>query len=352
MQLDMHYYGTYSLARLAGMSKEASLVIATSAQFVDDNVRNEDIALADGSCVHSIATAHHAYDPREGALSNINKKDQRKVWVPFHFLPSAMGEDFSSQLVCDHETDIVSDVLRYSLDHSTKDFFLQLAGIITHVVEDTYSHYGFSGISCDGNKVDQRSIEYLNLDESLIEYVTGKVERFKERFKAELAETFLPLGHGAVYTYPDRPYLKWSYKYEGSEKVYIHDNPATFLKASCKVFEYYREIVKVYPECSDGKGCEDFDQIRKPLSEIINFQGKKPERIAVWQKYMSEGLLLPELKEEIPEYHSWSPDLDQLSDMTKEEVARQPVYSFLRASSIYRTYILRDLLPSSELIVG
>jgi hypothetical protein len=37
MQVDMHYYGTYAMARPAGLTPEASKTIATAAQFVDDN---------------------------------------------------------------------------------------------------------------------------------------------------------------------------------------------------------------------------------------------------------------------------------------------------------------------------
>ena len=38
MQLDMHYYATFAMARAAGLNSETSRVIATASQFVDDNV--------------------------------------------------------------------------------------------------------------------------------------------------------------------------------------------------------------------------------------------------------------------------------------------------------------------------
>jgi hypothetical protein len=37
MQLDMHYYGTYAIARTAILTPEASKTITAAAQFVDDN---------------------------------------------------------------------------------------------------------------------------------------------------------------------------------------------------------------------------------------------------------------------------------------------------------------------------
>ena len=37
MQTDMHYYGTYALARLAGFSVSKAEIIAYSSQYVDDS---------------------------------------------------------------------------------------------------------------------------------------------------------------------------------------------------------------------------------------------------------------------------------------------------------------------------
>ena len=43
MQKDMHYYGTYTLARTAGITPEVAEIIATASQFVDDNVEDGSI---------------------------------------------------------------------------------------------------------------------------------------------------------------------------------------------------------------------------------------------------------------------------------------------------------------------
>jgi len=62
MQIDMHYYGTYAMARAAGLNREASTVIATAAQFVDDNADKENVWFRDGARIDGNATAHHAFD--------------------------------------------------------------------------------------------------------------------------------------------------------------------------------------------------------------------------------------------------------------------------------------------------
>ena len=59
MQLDMHYYGTYAMARTAGLSPKICNIIATSSQYVDDNAARSHIEFEDGGRIDSQATAHH-----------------------------------------------------------------------------------------------------------------------------------------------------------------------------------------------------------------------------------------------------------------------------------------------------
>ena len=60
MQLDMHYYGTYAMARAAGLQPEAAVIIATAAQFVDDNAEKGGVEFRDGGRLDYEATAHHS----------------------------------------------------------------------------------------------------------------------------------------------------------------------------------------------------------------------------------------------------------------------------------------------------
>lgn len=80
MQVDIHYYGTYVMARAAGLAPDDCRVIATSAQFVDDNTGKDSITFRDGARVDVAATAHHALD-----AASLEPEGQRNVWLPFHF---------------------------------------------------------------------------------------------------------------------------------------------------------------------------------------------------------------------------------------------------------------------------
>ena len=58
MQLDMHYHGTYAMARAAGLTPDAAKMIATCAQFVDDNV-----AQVTDSYEEARFSTHHLGEP-------------------------------------------------------------------------------------------------------------------------------------------------------------------------------------------------------------------------------------------------------------------------------------------------
>ena len=86
MQIDMHYYGVYAMARAAGLSKGASAQIATASELVDDNAEEEHVEFGDGGRLDLMPTAHHTTD-----IENRDEEMQRKVWVPFHFIPGNRG---------------------------------------------------------------------------------------------------------------------------------------------------------------------------------------------------------------------------------------------------------------------
>ncbi len=83
MQEDMHYYGTYAMARAAGLEVKHAKIIAYAAQYVDDSTANDSEVHEDGGMFQTIATAH----TNSEAISNAaaDHTEQRQVCVPFHF---------------------------------------------------------------------------------------------------------------------------------------------------------------------------------------------------------------------------------------------------------------------------
>ena len=191
MQIDMHYYATYTLARAAGIEPDDARIIATSAQFVDDNVAGSHVDFRDGSRIDQEATAHHPID-----LSNRDGRDQRRVWAPFHFIPGNVGDGYTERLKCRMDSLIVRELRDHNLTYADRDFALHLLGITAHVYADTFSHYGFSGVSSRGNRVDNSSFRFheeveevddttASLSPEMRRYVIEKADRF---FRVSTAE--------------------------------------------------------------------------------------------------------------------------------------------------------------------
>ena len=58
MQIDMHYYGVYAMARAAGLTSEASGRIATASELVDNNAKEEHVEFGDRGRLGLMPTAH------------------------------------------------------------------------------------------------------------------------------------------------------------------------------------------------------------------------------------------------------------------------------------------------------
>ncbi len=245
MQLDMHFYGTYAMARTAGLKPGICKIIATASQFVDDNAARSHIEFQDGGRIDAQATAHHVSD----IIINRDAEDQRQVWVPFHFLPGDKGSSFSERLLCRKNSKIVQDMVSHHIRYANHDVEVCLIGIAAHVYADTFSHFGFSGVGPRRNKVNNDSFVFdKDLDPDIADYIKEKERIFFRRYgkgggfianiKSWLAETVSgALGHGAAASYADRPYLKWSFEYEYPERKRLErNNPKDFLDG-CKALQ-------------------------------------------------------------------------------------------------------------------
>jgi len=359
MQIDMHYYGTYAMARAAGINAETTRIIATAAQFVDDNAKKDNIEIRDGARLDSEATAHHALN-----LKNIDLEDQRKIWVPFHFLPGNEGKTYTEKLICRKDSKIAREMIRYALSLSSQPYAVPVMGIAAHVYADTFAHYGFSGISSRRNKI--MGIEFdEGLSNNMEKYLRKKEKDFKDYYPKEdglltniksfFAENLSgALGHGAAVTFPDRPYLKWSFTYEDPEyKSDLRDNPATFMDACKALHTFFCDFIQTKPDLSDASPT-DFATMEGEIDQILSFQGTKSERIDLWKNAAKKGKLFKSGPEDIPLYdaNNWHNQRENLErERYSTGINKLSIYHFYQAASVFRTYVLRELLPSHGLIV-
>lgn len=360
MQIDMHYYGTYAMARAAGITRKAARVIATAAQFVDDNAAKNSIEFRDGGRLDAEATAHHALNRK-----NIDLEDQRKIWVPFHFLPGNHGKTYTERLVCRKDSEIAREMVQHNLSLADQSYALPLIGITAHVYADTFSHYGFSGISSRRNKIINNSFEFKDLDPKTEKYILDKAKKFKANYpdeggfltniKSWFAETLSgALGHGAAVTFPDRPYLRWAFMYEDPASASgERDNPATFTEGCEALYKLFRNFAKARPDCAENDFSR-FSDIKKEVKDILSRPEPKNKRIQAWQSAAKNGNLFAAGPETIPRYNAdlWHNERENL--VRKKDsgaVTGLSVFRFYQAAAIYRTYVLRILLPSKGLVV-
>jgi hypothetical protein len=362
MQIDMHYYGTYALARRAGLKPGVCRTIATASQFVDDNAAASHIEFLDGGRIDAEATAHHVSD----IIINRDEVDQRQVWVPFHFLPGNKGASFSERLLCREDSRIAREMIHHHLGYAGHTVGVCLIGITAHILADTFSHFGFSGVGSRRNKVDSNSFQFeMRLDPDIEDYLKAKERAFFRKYgkgggfianiKSWLAETVSgALGHGAVATYPDRPYLKWSFEYEYPQKRRVfRDNPAHFLKGCQALHDLFTRFGQAHPILSTGKGVK-FNDLKDRVAAVIAFQGKKEDRIKCWRRATRKGLLGPE-PFEIPLYNpeTWlAQSANMMQSKNSAAALRSNLYRFYQAASIHRQFVLRELLPGHRLVVS
>lgn len=358
MQLDMHYYGTYAMARAAGINKEAAEIIATAAQFVDDNAAGDAIKFQDGGRFYTEATAHHTFD---GA--NLNRQDQRSVWVPFHFLPGAEGNSYTEKLMCKKNSEVVEKVLNYTLAHYDAPYALELLGITAHIYADTFSHYDFSGVSSRKNIIEDSSLSYVsdNISQEIQDHLESQNKKYQKAHRRETS--FLDnikgwfaggasggLGHAGACEYPDRPYLQWSFVRDGVEST--HDNPQNFIEACEALYTLFKNFADSRPDIKEQP--RDFSEIKDDVFQVLSTPGTMEERIELWQQACNAGQITHQA-ESIPLYsdEGWNDERTDLHRGEHSSVALdQHVYKFYQASAHMRTYILRDLLPSHGLVVA
>ena len=258
MQFDGHHAATYVTARIAGFSHGEAEVISYAAQYVDDATNAGPIQFADSAYMYArIASAHSMID-----YNNLIEVNNHLAWLPFHFLPgngllpfdaSPEGGEIA-KLACRPDSPIARDMLQMAFRDHAKPRCLHRLGIAMHVYADTFAHQGFIGALSEGNRANNvrsgnpeadKAIRDVSRKE-LLERARAKIKALGQLIGVSIRmavlehkspikywKTFLkdsPLGHAAVDTFPDQPYLVWSYEDWNGELV-RRNNPVTYLRA-------------------------------------------------------------------------------------------------------------------------
>jgi hypothetical protein len=354
MQKDMHFYGVYALARAAGIKDKTARTIAYASQFVDDSIDDDSVVLSNKKAILPTMTSHKPLD-----YKNAIPGDQWKVWVPFHFLPGNEPNtgDFVKRMVCRKNSKPAHKMIEDVLKAKNKKYWPHLIGIAAHVYADTFSHFGFVGFSNPWNKAVNDSIKASGKhSSSILRYISTKFEDFKTRFIGDLAE-MVPVGHGSVGTYPDRPYLNWSFKYETGRHPKSdtdRDNLSNFFKGCEELYAFFLKFAQASQKDNDPNGPKKWDDISKHVKKILKKESPIDERIESWKNEIASGTFcnVTDIDRDI-EYKEglWRPRRAEYESGVRGSVENTDACCFIRAAWRHREYVLHELLPDIGLLV-
>lgn len=368
MQIDFHLGVTFIIARLAGFSSEEANIIASSAQYVDDAVKEGTILFSNRAAFSFIASAHKMIDYR-----NFRDLANHTVWIPFHFLPSneiqnnsGIADPFFNKLICRPNSIVAQDMLANCSENFSKPFGLYLTGITSHVYVDTWAHQGFVGMSHEYNTVSEIYKADGSIDQEMIKYrkkyfKKGLVRSLWDHIQSWFVGKANPVGHGCVLSYPDLPYLSWAYK-DWQGQMIFRDNTKDFIEAAKHLYAFYINIRTENNLPIPTKNASDWIVIENLLANTTLEEGE--DRLEVWKQAVLAGNFSfgKDLWEYIPEGpESWLDEafpFQSLEDFEFENVEYKE--SFLNskwknlhdALLFHRYSIIHEILPKHEIIVA
>lgn len=366
MQKDMHYYGTYALARAAGLKVKDARVIAYAAEYVDDATVNSSKVHKDGGMFETRASAHTNKEVIKNAVAD--HTEQRHVWVPFHFFPGNEGDTLSEKLVCVKDSDLAQQMVKNHIRHAVSvksEYGLAMIGVMAHVYADTFAHYGFSGVSSRNNKVDGKSFELEVKNPEVKAYIMNRMSSFLTKYTPSFMiknyrsvasrganSVTGALGHGGVGTYPDRPFLKWRFRFkENNKDSGWRDNPATYMEACEKLHAAFSEFAE---RAEISENAVPFESIRGKIDEILRLEADKEGRIDAWIKAIHNNDLFKKDDNEILHYskEDWDRQRDDFKKLNhSHEIRDREVYQFHQAVNYHQSYTLKNLLPKHGIVV-
>jgi hypothetical protein len=233
MQIDFHHGVMYVVARLAGFDHAAAGTIAYCAQYVDDATNAGLVRFDNGALFSRISSAHKLLDYR-----NFQELANYQVWIPFHFLPGNNGlpatqipeDTFIDRLICRPNSLVAQDMVRECIERRDTPYGLHRLGITMHVYCDTWAHQGFAGVN-----------HRINEARNLVDGEGKRDQKLTDRLAGFFIGEALPLGHGAVLSHPDKPFLRWGYTNGWGEQI-ARNNPKDYLDAAdhaCQAMQRY-----------------------------------------------------------------------------------------------------------------
>ena len=350
MNIDYHYGVVYVVARLGGMDAAHAQTVAHSCQYVDDATTPGILEFEEGQTYERFASAHKMMDYR-----NELKDDDKRVWSPFHFLPSGEGNSLEDKAVCKPDSQIARAMVKDAIILPLTDNKLHRLGITIHTYVDTWAHQGFAGIVSLHNL-----ITFLNGDDHDEETWKGKIIEYlkagNETAAAWGLDLLSRLGHGAALHFPDMPWATWHY-INGHGTTIHRNNLPDFVAAAdmaCRAIQGFMEGDISY-ENRPGLPAAEKSTLERLLSTSRSHD--EEERLMTFSNAVADGAF-PSITEGIPAYipkgnGSWKQQGTGI--LTDGDGFEKPVWSQTFEDSDYRKFhdaikehrfhVTQELLP-------
>lgn len=324
MDRDMHYYGTYVAANLAGYTEWEAMKIAYAAQYVDDCTLYQMNKLY-GNIVFNkedferrlhakmIITCQNLTDfTFERVISSYNDNDNayRQIWSIFHFLPGNLKNELTYNgeyehliysydskakwefsLICRTCSEllgkVINNVKNYKYDKTI------LIGIVMHVLADTWSHYDFSGSPCWWINEVTDSVLYKDQQWFPIDWVSFEVNSPSSPFINSVSY----LGHGRIGHIADLPWINYKCKNQWRGYYIEKDNKEDFCKGFVQMIVALKSIKNglefSVSDFNNGVNIETINQIKSIIDtkQELSFwsENRVVSRCKLWKDYIMQN---------------------------------------------------------------
>jgi len=329
MQVDFHYYCISVLAFHAGFEKEEARIVAYCSQYVDDATESKPVNL-EQFLFHPIRTAYYS-------LKAINWDMQKKIYIPFHFLPP---KPLRSQEKFSYITQPNSYFAKILLKEAIKkkmENWLHKIGTALHTYADTWAHQGFSG-----RQNIENNVEDINIHER---------EKWKQlTWENIVLDAFPMIGHCEANRYPDYPFLTWKYKNYKNQWI-ERNNTKIFLLAAETIFRHLCNIT--------GKRKSSWQQLAETVKELFLCDVNVNKRCKAWIEQFPKIFQTQEdiydrvawrkeaLGTESERNYQWddmSPEkFETLKFSIKKDFFKSNWVNFQRAAFLQRNFVLYNL---------
>jgi len=348
MQIDFHFYAIYALARAAGFKPGDAHTIAYSSQYTDDAKYEHPLDFENGGRFQQVLSAHRFLDP-----DVLIKPTCYRIWVPFHFLPGNLGQDFYERMLVRANSVVAQRMLQKFLGTDLTPYSLQRLGIILHTYADTWSHQNFMGLIHDMNDAKRVKVEGTG---------KGFLKSLISKLKKEVLEYYAPkLGHAQAGTIPDEPYRKWRYTdYKGD--CFQISNQERSLDAAQNCYMLLLRFLERFPQVSHSPALS-WERILGGIGELLILKGEIKDRVYAWQKSISTGRIGFEVQDKDTKLtyddREWfkaaiSVKIEEEKEVytRKEGFERSHFKHFHDAAAFHRFCLLHEILPEYGIICG